>query len=100
MISLFLFFMGCAHLPENQVKPFVEPQYGMTKVQMINLLGRPDSIEIYKKSDELRLEFYIYVRKYQFSKDKVPICLINNKIVGWGKTFYEDHVSQDDTRIK
>jgi hypothetical protein len=82
------------------VKPFVEPQYGMTKLQMIDLLGTPDSIEVYKKSDQTRVEYYIYHREYGSTQEKVPVCLINNKIVGWGKTFYEDHVSTDDIRIK
>jgi hypothetical protein len=100
IIGLCLSLLGCATSSERIVKPFVEPQYGMTKLQMIDLLGKPDSIEIYKKSDQTRVEFYIYVRKYGSSQDKVPVCLIEQKIVGWGKTFYEDHVSTDDIRIK
>ena len=82
------------------VKPFVDPQYGMTKMQMFDLLGKPDSIEIYQKSNQTLMEFDIYHRQYESSQEKVPVCLINNKIVGWGKTFYEDHVSSDDIRIK
>jgi hypothetical protein len=84
----------------NPVKPLGELQYGMTKPQMIDLMGMPESMEIYKKPDQSRVEFYIYVRKYQSSHARMPVCLINNKVVGWGKTFYEDHVSQDDIRIK
>jgi hypothetical protein len=98
IIGLFLSLIGCAG-PNKLVKPFVEPQYGMTKLQMLDLLGKPDSIEIYKKSDETRVEYYIYHRNPS-SETKVPVCLINGKIVGWGKTYYEDHVSPDDTRIK
>ena len=97
IIGLFLSFIGCAHVQE---KPFVEPQFGMTKQQMIDLLGQPENIEIYKKTDQTRVEFYMYVRKYQFSKTKVPVCLIDNKVVGWGKAFYEDHLSTDYIRIK
>src|SRR5665213_1156169 len=98
IFGLCICIVGCAHVPiEN---PFVEPQYGMTKIQMINSIGDPDSIEIYKKSDLTQVEFYMYSRKYQSSQEKVPVCLINNKVVGWGKTYYEDHVSPDDIRIK
>ena len=100
IIGLCLGFIGCASMSEKQAKPFVEPQYGMTKLQLVGLLGKPDVIEIFKKSDQTRLEFYIYVKKYQSSQEKVPVCLIDNKIAGWGKTFYEDHVSLDDIRIK
>jgi hypothetical protein len=82
------------------VKPFTEPSYGMTKAEMIDLIGTPDSIEVYKKTDLTRFEFYMYERKYQSSTEKVPVCLIDNKVVGWGKAYYEDHVSPDDVRIK
>jgi hypothetical protein len=97
IILLSLSLIGCASVP---VKPYTEPRYGMTKLQMIDLLGKPDSIEIYKKSDQTRVEYYIYVRNYELPEDKVPVCLINNRVVGWGKTYYEDHVSADDTRLK
>ncbi len=100
VVGLCLGLIGCAHTPDLVEKPFVEPQYGMTKLQMTDLLGKPDSIELYKKSNQTRVEFYIYHRQYQSSREKVPVCLINQKVVGWGKTFYEDHVSQDDIRIK
>jgi hypothetical protein len=100
IIGLCLSLIGCAHASNQIVKPFVEPQYGMTKQQMFDLLGKPGSVEVYKKSDQTRMEFYIYVRKYQSSQENVPVCLIDNKIVGWGKTFYEDHRSQDDIRIR
>lgn len=100
MIVFCLGFLGCAFTSNDIVKPFVEPQYGMTKRQMIDLLGKPDSIEIYKKSDLTREEVYIYVRSYQPSEEKVPVCLVDNRVVGWGKSFYEDHISPDDIRIK
>jgi hypothetical protein len=99
IIGLCLGFIGCAHAPVI-VKPFVDPQYGMTKLQMIALIGKPDSIEIYKKTDQTRVEFYMYERKYQSSQERVPVCLIGNKVVGWGKTYYEDHIAPDDIRIK
>jgi len=97
---LSLSLIGCATSSINIVKPFVEPQYGMNKLQMVDLLGKPKRIEIYKKSDQTRIEFYVYVRKYESSQEEVPVCLIDNKVAGWGKTFYEDHVSTDDVRIK
>jgi hypothetical protein len=100
IITLCLCLIGCASAPNNVYKPFVDPQYGMTKLQMIDLIGKPEKIEIYKKSDQSRIEFYIYVKQYQSSQEEVPVCLINNKVVGWGKTFHDDHVSMDDTRIR
>ena len=100
IIGLCLGLLGCAHLSKKQVIPFEELKFGMTKLQMTDLMGEPDAIEIYKKSDQTRMEFYIYPRKYQSSQIKVPVCLVDNRVVGWGKSYYEDHVSQDDIRIK
>jgi len=99
VLCLCLNLIGCATGQVLEVKPFTEPQYGMTKAQMLDLLGKPDSIEIYKKPDNTRVEYYIFIRNND-SQEKVPICLINNRIAGWGKSYYEDHVSQDDQRIK
>ena len=99
-IGLCLSIVGCAHTPNLVFKPFVEPQYGMTKMQMCDLLGKPDAIEVYKETDLTMVEFYMYHIDYQSSQKKVPVCLIDNKVVGWGKAFYEDHVRKDDIRIK
>jgi hypothetical protein len=100
IMVLCLSLTGCASSTSQIVKPYTEPQYGMTKMQMLDLLGKPDSIEIYKKSDLSRVEYYIYIRQYEPTLEKVPVCLINNKVAGWGKSYYEDHVSPDDIRIK
>lgn len=99
-IALCLNLLGCASSSIDIVKPYVEPQFGMTKQQMLDLLGKPESIEIYKELDLTKKEFYFYVKRYQSSQLKVPVCLINNKVVGWGKSYYEDHVNSDDLKIK
>jgi hypothetical protein len=100
-IVLCLSLFGCASLTStNMDKSFVEPQYGMTRMQLVDSIGKPQSIEIYKKSDQTQVEYYIYIRQYQSSQLKIPICLMDNKVVGWGKTYYEDHISADDVRIK
>ena len=100
IIGLCLGLIGCAHTSNKTVNPYAQPEYGMTKMQMLDLMGKPETIEIYKKSDLTRVEYYIYTRKYQSSQARIPVCLINNRVVGWGKTYYEDHVSQYDIRIK
>jgi len=99
-IALCLSLFGCALGADQKARPFSEPQYGMTKMQMIALLGKPKRIEIYKKTDLSRVEYYFYVRASGSPSEDVPVCLINNRIAGWGKSYYEDHVSQDDIRIR
>lgn len=99
IVGLCLSLFGCASIPKP-VKPFDQPRYGMTKQQLVDMFGEPDSIEIYQKSDKTRIEFDTYVRIYQSFQEKVPVCLVNKRVVGWGKSFYEDHFSTDDIKIK
>ena len=100
ILGFCLSLVGCTTVSDKQVRPFDEPQYGMTKRQLVDMFGKPDSLEIYQKPDKTRIEFDTYVRIFQTSEEKVPVCLIDNKVVGWGKTFYDDHVSTDYIRIK
>lgn len=99
-LGLCLSLAGCSFFCERQTKAFVEPRYGMNRRQLIDLLGEPKEIEIYQKTDLTRLEFYIYVRKDQLSQSQVPVGLIDKKVVGWGKTYYDDQVNQDYIRIR
>ena len=99
-ITLCIILTGCATSRPQAHSPFTQPQFGMTKKQLVDMFGLPDAIEIYQKPDKTRIEFDTYTREYESSEVKVPVCLINNRVAGWGKTYYEDHVSNDDTRIK
>lgn len=101
IIILCLGLAGCAADTFHGMRvSFVPPQFGQTRQQLIEASGKPDTIEIYQKPDKTMMEFYIYVIQYQSSQEKVPVCLINNRVAGWGKSYYEDHVSMEDTRIK
>jgi hypothetical protein len=99
IVTLCLSLMGCAAAIQER-RPFIQPQFGQTRQQLVDMSGKPDTIEIYQKPDKTRIEFYIYITQYQSSQAKVPVCLINNRVAGWGKSFYEDHISTEDTRIK
>jgi len=96
VIVFCLAFAGCV----TTQKSFGDPQYGMTRVELVKTLGRPRAVEVYRKTDLTELAFYFYVKKYQSSETTVPVCLIDNKVVGWGRSFYEDHVGGDVTRIR
>ena len=99
-LSLCLLLVGCAHAQPMPINPFAQPQYGMTKQEMLAIMGKPDFVEIYKKLDQSRIEFDIYLRQFKTSQYKLPVCLVSGKVVGWGKSYYEDHITQDDIRIK
>ena len=100
IMLLCLSLAGCMTPSVRVPKAYVEPQYGMTQKALVDLLGLPVSIEVYKKTDLTRIEFYIYTRNDSPSQEKIPICLVNKKVIGWGKAYYEDHVTEDEVRIK
>ena len=82
LVGLCLCLIGCAHAPVVPIDPLAQPQYGMTKQQILDVMGKPDAIETYKKDESIKVEFYIYVRKYGASPYQIPVCLIDNKVVG------------------
>ena len=99
LVLCFMFF-GCAHEAIVIQKSYVDPQYGMTKLQLLDLVGKPESIQVYKRTDGSFLEFYMYTKHYQTSQTTIPVCLAGNKVVGWGESYFQDHISTDEVRIK
>ncbi|MDE2222049.1 MAG: hypothetical protein KGK03_03150 [Candidatus Omnitrophica bacterium] len=99
ILVLSLVFTGCAHLPARE-KPLVEPRFGMSKEQLIESMGPPDRTELYKREDQSRYEFDIYIRQYPAGRYVLPVCVTGNKVVGWGRSYYQDHIRPDDIRIR
>jgi hypothetical protein len=98
---LCLNLMGCtAETSRSWSQPFTAPQYGMSKESLIDALGKPQLIETYKKRDNTLVVFYLYMRPGGTAYAKFPVCLINDQVAGWGKTYYEDHITEDMTKIR
>ncbi len=93
---LLVSFIGCA-TPKYQTHMDLQP--GMTKKQVIAVLGPPAEWEVYKKTNETMVEYLIYKNFESYAK-KTPICFIDNKLAGWGQSFYQDHLDPTDTRLK
>ncbi len=72
---------------------------GMKKKQITDLMGEPPERELYQERNETLVEFLIYPN-FSSYEEKTPIGFIDNKLAGWGKTFYEDHISADVKRLK
>ena len=69
-------------------------EVGMSKQEVINILGNPYNRDAYTTPDGSVLEFLIYLTKYTDSgsipdSDTTPICFLNGKVTGWGRNFYE-----------
>jgi hypothetical protein len=88
--------IGCAHA---QYQAHMNLQLGMKKQQVLSVLGPPPVRELYKRADRLLIEYLIYT-DFQPYEESTPICFINDRVVGWGTTFYQDHVKSDDVRLK
>jgi hypothetical protein len=61
---------------------------GMTRDEVITTMGKPQLRETYGKT-----EFLIYRTDFPVGTEKVdftPIALVNGKVTGWGRQFYDE----------
>lgn len=99
---------GCATWPmgiEKNRKNLMKLEIGMSKQEVINIMGSPYDGEVYKLADGQILEFLIYLTKYTDSgpipdSDTTPICLQNGQITGWGRNFYISEKKRYEIEIK
>ena len=88
-----LVFSGCtaAKNIENSKKLRV----GMTKTQVLNIMGRPLSDELYSKPD---VWFYqvqtVWADGLDTRDECMPLVFENGKLVGWGNNFYTRYNSR------
>jgi hypothetical protein len=77
-------------------------EVGMTKDQVLAIMGKPYSREVFPDEAGRPVEILIYVTQYTESgaipdSDKTPVCLRDGKVVGWGRNFYERTQKQEIT---
>lgn len=71
-------------------------EIGMSKQEMLKIMGMPSLNEAYKMPNEGIMEVFFYYthRKwadYNTTKDEcTPVVLENGEIVGWGDNFYDN----------
>ena len=99
LIVLCLSLSACAPAQIIKYQTHMDLFPGLTKQRVLEDMGPPAIRELYRKKDTTLVEFYIY-KSFEPYENLTPICFINNKVVGWGNTFYQDHVSSDDLRLK
>ncbi|TAH33128.1 MAG: DUF3192 domain-containing protein [Alphaproteobacteria bacterium] len=78
-----------------------ELEIGMTKEQVLRVMGKPYKRELYGKS-----EYFIYETDHWATVDQdkyTPIYLENGKVRGWGSSYYDNSIKQKidaDIKIK
>lgn len=97
-LFLLLLLTGCAQTTAYYAST-MSLRPGMTKKEVVSVMGPAPQRELYQKHNMVLVEYLIYPNFSRY-EDVTPICFINNKVVGWGRTYYEDHVSDKDLRLK
>ena len=80
-------------------------EVGMSKQQVVGVMGQPYNREAYTTPDGSVLEFLIYLTKYTDSgsipdSGTTPICFLNDKVTGWGRNFYISQKQRYEIEIK
>ncbi len=110
LLALVVLIGGCASssvMPwgiEKARNNLMKLELGMSKQEVIDIMGMPYNREAYSTS-EGQLDFLIYLTKYTDSgsipdSDTTPICLLNGKVTGWGRNFYEKQKQRYEIEIK
>lgn len=104
-----LLLYGCAStMPwdiDRNRNNLMKLEIGMSKQQVIGVMGQPYNREAYTTPDGSVLEFLIYLTKYTDSgsipdSDTTPICFLNDKVTGWGRNFYISQKQRYEIEIK
>ena len=88
-------------------------EYGMTKAQVHETMGmasirdyaNPYSSNLYRRDngDVVEVLSYWTDGSYQdgiSDDDLTPVVLVNNSVIGWGRTFFGDYVQKMEIKIR
>ena len=86
LIGFFLFFAcGCDRVQASKnVDNLNLLKVGMTKEQVIQIMGKPNDIEVFRKIEVL---YYLTDAQFAFgggTSGCTPIVIDDNKVIGWG----------------
>ena len=67
---------------------------GMTKEQILDVMGAAARTESYKSKSGGVMEYLFYRTNIPLKPDSswTPICIIDGKLEGWGRNFYDDTI--------
>ncbi len=98
LLVMAVLLVGCAATPgydnlannANTAKLSI----GMTKAQVLDIMGPAATNESYKTKSGGVMEFLMYANTWPAERDSdfIPICIIDGKLEGWGRNFYDDTI--------
>jgi len=103
-IIVIIQFKGCMtpeKIMEQNNDNLLKLEIGMSKDQVIRIMGKPVMNESYKSLNgkAVVILFYYTQRKWQdgnYTKDEcTPIVFEESKLVGWGDQFYKSKIEID-----
>lgn len=111
IVLLCLGFVGCASssvMPwgiEKARNNLLKLEVGMSKQEVLDIMGKPYNSEAYSIPNGEMAEFWIYLTKYTDSgsipdSDTTPLCFVNGKLTGWGRNFYISEKKRYEIDIK
>jgi hypothetical protein len=108
LLSIFMLVIsisGCAGSPvrtageaEKNRSNMLELKIGMTKEQVLAIMGNPYKTESYQIDDKIQ-EFWLYLTEPGVGPDShfTPLCFENEVLKGWGRNYYDNilRIQQD-----
>lgn len=78
-----------------------ELELGMSKSQVLGIMGDPRIREVFMDRDGKGIEVLFYQTEFvgyavtPKDADLTPVLLKDNRVIGWGRNFYESRVKVD-----
>ena len=90
IICLFGFLItGCGVRKVNRnIKNMNELKLGMTKVEVLNLMGTPSKSLLFEGNERKTVEILFY--PISTKRDYVPLVLVDGILNGWGEDYYKE----------
>lgn len=102
------FISACAGSPvqtrqeaEINRKAMFNLNIGMTKDNVLNIMGQPRKSEVYSKNGK-SIEFWLYMTEGVTTDDRrlrdsnfTPIAFENGRVTGWGRNFYDETIKYE-----
>ena len=102
-LVIFLSLGGCATFQEvnKNWENLDKIKIGMPKGEVVTVMGSPYRNEVFILADGQTLEVLKYLINYDIggpilTADTMPICIQDDKVIGWGQKFYRDKKRKSD----
>ena len=105
LLAMAVVLVGCSSpingIVKNNNANMQKLSLGMSKAQVLETMGPADKTEAYESKTGGTMEFLMYRTMVhymtEFEPDKstkhwTPICIIDGKLKGWGRNFYDDTI--------